>query len=296
MKLLYLLASAAVCGVCFYTDLTLGIVAAVICVMFFVFCLVGDARQKARLRGMSRKIEETLRGSEKPALPEGKGGALYELDCNVYKLALKLSDCEADRAKEQRENDMLLRGMAQHLILRADELPANVHRRELIALAHDMEGLAALHGEPVAAENIAPTGASEVWSDAMVLAGETLRLQQITANVECGARTYVTTCPRDRLVDGLRGLLETCARHADVGSSWTCSAKETAVYTEFRISSDRFDWDSEQFASLFDSRTDAEPALVYLSRLSAIYNGEVRTTRTDGQMCHLIFRLYKAAR
>ena len=297
MKLLYLLASVAVCGVCFYmTDLATGIIAAVICAMCLIFRCVGDAAVSSRLRRMTRRAKQAWRGEDTPSLPEGKRGAMHELDCQVYKLALKLSDCRSDLARCEEEHTVLLRGIAGHLIQRAEELPANVHRRELIALAHDLEELASLPDAPVPAEEIVPTTAEEVWHDAATMAEETLRLQQITVHTEIGARAYVTTCPRAALADGLRGLLETCARHADVGSSWTCSAKETAVYTEFRISSDRFDWNAQEFASLFDGDLTVEPALICLARLAALYSGETRTERTDGQMCHMIFRLYKATR
>lgn len=294
--LLYLLASVAIGFVCFTYDREMGLVTVVVCVMFTILRLIGEQVHDARMRALSRKIEMTLSGEGKPTLPEGKRGALYELDGNVYKLALKLADCEAARKHEREDNDALLQGMAQHLIQRAEELPANVHRRELIALAHDMENLAALRGEPVPQESITPVSAADIWQDAMVMAGETLRLQQITVNVTAGPRAYVTTCPRVMVVNGLRGLLETCARHADVGCSWECTATENPVYTEFRISSDRFDWSAAQLPTLFDSRTGAEPALTYLSRLAAVYSGEVRTERTEGCVSHLIFRLYQAAR
>ena len=294
--LLYLLASAAVCGVCFYHEPEWGILVAVVCAMFTIFRLVGDMVYEARVRAVCRRAEAALRGEQKPALSDEKRGALYELDGNVYKLAIRLSDSESTLARERRESDALLRGIAQHLIVRAEELPANVHRRELIALAHDMESLAALQEGVPSPEQITPASAADIWQDAMTMAGETLRMQQITVNAEIAPRAYVMTCPRAMVANGLRGLLETCARHADVGSAWNCTVRETAVFTEFRISSDRFDWSAEQLAALFGGGADAEPALIYLSRLAALCSGEARTERVDGQMCHLIFRLYKADR
>ena len=296
MLLLYLVIDAAVITLCFYTDRMMGIVAASLCVMFTVLRLTGEAMRDARICALNRRVEKTLSGEEKPVPPSEKRSMLYELGRNVYKLALKLSDREAELRRDREENDMLLRGIAQHLILRAEELPANVHRRELIALAHDMESLTELHGDPVAQENIAPVGAAEIWNGALVMAGETLRLQHIRSSVEASAHAYVTTCPRDLLINGLRGLLETCARHAAVGTSWTCTAKETPVYTEFRISSDQFDWSAQELATVFDSRADAEPALVYLARLAEVYSGEVRAERTEEHTAHLIFRLYRATR
>ena len=296
LLLVYLVIGAAVSILCFYTDLITGVVAATLCLMFTVLRLTGEAVYDARVRSLSRSVRATLTGEKKPVPSEKRRGALYELDSNVYKLALKLSDCEDIVCRERRENELLLRGVARHLIERAEELPANVHRRELIALAHDMENLAELHGDPVPQEKIEPSTAADIWQGAMVLANETLRLQHIQTNVEAGPRVYVTTCPRLMVINGLRGLLETCARHADVGTSWLCSAKETPVYTEFRISSDRFDWGIEEFAALFERRADAEPALVYLSWLAMLYNGEVRTERGEDGMCHLIFRLYQVTR
>lgn len=296
MLLLYLFVSGVACAFSFYTDPMMGIVVAALCVMFTVLRLTAEVARDSRVRAMNQKVMKTLGGEEKPLPPDGGRGAICELDGNVYKLALRLSDREAELCRERAENDLLLRGIASHLVVRAEELPANVHRRELIALAHDMENLADLHGEPVQPEAIEAVSAATVWNDALVMAGETLRLQHITASVEASARAYVTTCPRAMLISGLRGLLETCARHAAVGSSWVCSAKETAVYTEFRITSDHFDWKGEALSSVFDSRADAEPALVYLARLAMIYSGEVRTEQTEGDTVHLILRLYKATR
>ena len=296
MLLCYLVIGGAVSGLCFYTDLTLGAVAASLCVLFTVLRLTGEAAYDARVRSLSRRVRETLEGKKKPMPSEQRKGALYELDGNVYKLALKLSDCETTLHRERHENELMLRGIAVHLTERAEELPANVHRRELIALAHDLENIADLHGDPVPPERIEPSAAAEIWQDAIVLATETLRMQHIQTNVEAGARAYVTTCPRELVTHGLRGLLETCARHADVGTSWACSAKETSVFTEFRISSDRFDWGSEEFAALFTRRADAEPALVYLLWLAMLYHGEVRTEREESGMRHLIFRLYQPTR
>ncbi len=296
MLLLYLLVSGVACALSFLTDQVMGIVVAALCVMFTVLRLTAEAVRDGRVRAMNRKVEKVLSGEEKPLPPDGGGGAMYELGGSVYKLALKLSDREAELRREREETDLMLRGIAAHLVQRAEELPANVHRRELIALAHDMENLAELHGEPVPQEAIEPVSAASIWEDALVMAGETLRLNHVTVNVEASARAYAATCPRAMLISGLRGLLETCARHAAVGSSWVCSAKETAVYTEFRVTSDRFDWDGEALSSVFDSRADAEPALVYLARLAVIYSGEVRTERTEENTAHLVFRLYKSTR
>lgn len=292
----YLIAAAAIGTVCFWYDPILGVIIAVVCLMYTILRLVGEMMHDIRMDALSRKIEKTLRDGGKPALPDGKRGSLYELDSNVYKLALRCADSEEARARETAETDALLRGIAQHLIQRAEELPANVHRRELIALAHDMENLAALDETPAAPESIAPVSAADIWQDALVMAGETMRLQQITATVEAAPRAYVTTCPRAMLVNGLRGLLETCARHADIGSAWTCTAKETPVFTEFRICSDHFDWSARECISLFDIHSGVEPALVYLARLAAIYSGEARAERAEGQTCYLIFRLYKTTR
>ena len=294
--LLYLSASAVICGICFYTDASLGIIVAVVCAMFTVFRLMGDLVYDARTRSVNRRAEAALRGESKPAVSDEKRGALYELDGTVYKLAIRLSDCEQTLARERAESERLLRGLATQVILRAEELPANVHRRELIALAHDMELLAALGDAPIPQEEIVPATAADIWSDAMTLAGETLRMQHITVNAEIAPRTYVTTCPRAMVAGGLRGLLESCARHADVGSVWTCSVRATPVFTEFRVSSDRLDWSAEQLSALFAGGADAEPALTYLSRLAALYHGEARAERVDGQMCHLVFRLYQAVR
>ena len=243
-----------------------------------------------------RKVVKALNGEKKPSPPDGRRGAMYDLDNNVYKLALRLSDSETALCREREENEQLLRGIAAHLVLRAEELPANVHRRELIALAHDMENLAGLYGESGAQEAIEPVSAATVWNDALVMAGETLRMHHITANVEAPARAHVTACPRMMLISGLRGLLETCARHAAVGSAWVCTAKETAVYTEFRITSDHFDWKAEELSSVFDLRADAEPALIYLARLTALFNGEVRAEQTEENTVHLILRWYKSVR
>ena len=146
--LFYLVASAAICAACFYIEMAWGITVAAACVMFTVFRLVNDMVYDARVRALNRRVEAALRGDRKISASNEKRGELYELDRNVYKLALKLADSEEKLEHEQEENEALLRSMAQHLILRADELPANVHRRELIALAHDMENLAELHGEP----------------------------------------------------------------------------------------------------------------------------------------------------
>ena len=296
MLLCYVVIGAAVSALCFYTDFTLGVVAAALCVMFTVFRLVGEAVYDARVRSLSRRVSEALSGVKKLVPSEQRRGALYELDSNVYKLVLKLSDCENTLHRERTENELVLRGIATHLIERAEELPANVHRRELIALAHDMENIADLHGDLVPQDMIEPSAAAEIWQGATILANETLRLQQVQMNVEAGPRVYVTTCPRELVIHGLRGLLETCARHADVGASWLCSAKATPVYTEFRISCDRFDWDDAMFASLFERRADAEPALVYLSWLAMLYQGEVRTERGEEGMYHLIFRLYQLSK
>ena len=290
--LFYLLATAAVGGVCFYFSFELGAIVTVVCLMFTILHMVAEHVHDTRLHALTRKIELTMQDSRKPRLPEGKRGALYELDNAVYKLALALSDCREAHRHDREENDALLRSIASHVIVRADELPANVHRRELIALAHDMENLAVLHREDIPSEDHTPISAGDLWQDALVMASETLRLQQITANVNARSHAYVT-CPRAVVVSGLRGLLETCARHADVGSCWECTATENPVFTEFRISGDRFDWSTEQLSSLFDSRTGAEPALVYLSRIAGVYGGEVRAERTEGHMCHLIFRLYQ---
>lgn len=289
--LFYLLATAAVGGVCFYYSFELGAIMTVVCLMFTILRLVAEQVHDTRIRALCRKIELTIQDGRKPSLPEGKRGALYELDSAVYKLTLKLSDCREAHRHDREENDALLRSIAAHVIVRADELPANVHRRELIALAHDMENLAALHREDVPVTGDTLISANDIWQDALVMAGETLRLQQITANVTAKANAFVN-CPRTVVAGGLRGLLETCARHADIGSCWECSATENPVFTEFRISGDRFDWSAEQLAFLFDSRTGAEPALVYLSRVAGVYGGEVRAERTEGHMCHLIFRLY----
>ena len=294
--LFYVLISAAVCGVCFYTDWVLGAVAASLCVMFTVLRLLGESVYDARVLSLSRRVLETLSEEKKLAPSQKRHGALYELDSNVYKLALKWDDCEKTLSRERRENELLLRGVARHLIERAEELPANVHRRELIALAHDMENLADLHGGVIPQEEIEPFTAADAWKDATVLANETLRLQQIQSHVEAGARVHVMTCPRTMVINGLRGLLETCARHAEVGTDWLCTAKETPVYTEFRISSDRFDWSDTEFAALFERRADAEPALVHLSWLADLYHGEVRTEREESGMRHLIFRLYTLTR
>ena len=296
MLLFYLLISAVICGLCFYTDLTMGIVAAAACLLFTVLRLSGEAAYDARVRSLNRCVEEALRGEKKPAPTAKSRGALHELDSNVFKLALKLSDSESRRRRAQKENELLLHGIAAHLILRAEELPANVHRRELIALAHDMENLAALEGEPTALEEIGFSKAADIWQDAIVLADETLRLQQIRSETESAPRAHVTTCPRELVVNGLRGLLETCARHAEVGSSWLCSARETPVFTEFRISSAHLDWDTRAFPTLFDHRADAEPALIYLARLAMIYNGEVRAERDAEGVVHMIFRLYRETR
>ena len=296
MLLFYLLISAVICGLCFYTDWMMGIAAAAACLLFTVLRLSGEAVYDARVRSLNQCVEEALRGEKKPMLSGKRRGALHELDCNVFKLALKLSDSEARRRRERKENELLLRGIAAHLVLRAEELPANVHRRELIALAHDMENLADLEGEPVAREEIEFSKAADIWQDAMVLANETLRLQQICSEVDASPRAHVATCPRVLVAHGLRGLLETCARHAEVGSSWLCSARETPVYTEFRISSAHLDWDAAAFPTLFEPRADAEPALIYLARLAMIYNGEVRAERDAEGVTHLIFRLYRETR
>jgi hypothetical protein len=296
MLLFYLLISAVICGLCFYTDLTMGIVAAAACLLFTVLRLAGEAAYDARVRSLNRCVEEILRGEKKPVLSAKSRGALHELDSNVFKLALKLSDSEARRRRAQKESELLLRGMAAHLVVRAEELPANVHKRELIALAHDMEHLADLEGEPIALEEIGFSKAADIWQDAIVLADETLRLQQIRTETEISPRAHVTTCPRDMVTNGLRGLLETCARHAEVGSLWLCSARETPVFTEFRISSAHLDWDAKAFPSLFDHRADAEPALIYLAKLAMIYHGEVRAERDADGMSHLILRLYRETR
>lgn len=293
--LLYLLASGAVCGVCFYFEMLLGVIVTAVCFMFCVFRLMGDVSADARLREMSRRVERTMEKGEKPAAPSGGRSAMSELDAAVYRLALRASDLKAENVRREEEHDLLLRGVARHLIQRAEELPANVHRRELIALAHDMENLADLPEDTVMPAEIEPYTAAEVWRDAAVLAEETLRLQQIRMETEVSPRAYVTTCPRDWLIHGMRGLLETCARHADIGSSWTCTAKETAVFTEFRVSGDRFDWSAELLPSLFGDHS-AEPALLYLYRVAEICRGEARAERGEGGVTHLIFRLYKADR
>lgn len=294
--ILYLLVSALLSGICFYNDLELGIIVAVVCAMFTIFRMMGDLVYHARTRLINRRAEAALRGEGKPSLSDEKRGALYELDGNIYKLAIRLSDCEQTLARERAEDERLMRGIAAQIILRAEELPANVHRRELIALAHDVELLSSLGDEPISQEEIAPVSAADVWADAMTLAGETLRMQHITVNAEIAPRAYVTTCPRDMVVGGVRGLLESCARHADVGAVWECHVRATQVFTEFRISSDRLDWSAEQLSTLFAGGADAEPALTYLSRLAAMYHGEVRAERVDGAMCHLIFRLYQSVR
>ena len=294
--ILYLLASAVICGICFYYDLELGIIVAVVCAMFTIFRMMGDLVYHARTRSVNRRAEAALRGEGKPSVSDEKRGALYELDGNIYKLAIRLSDYEQTLARDRAENERLMRGLAAQIILRAEELPANVHRRELIALAHDVELLAALGDEPIPQEEIAPALAADIWSDAMTMAGETLRMQHITVNAEIAPRAYVTTCPRDMVAGGIRGLLESCARHADVGAVWECSVRATPVFTEFRVSSDRLDWSAERLSTLFTGGADAEPALTYLSRLAAMYRGEVRAERVDGQVCHLIFRLYQDVR
>ena len=294
--ILYLLVSALLSGICFYNDLELGIIVAVVCAMFTIFRMMGDLVYHARTRLINRRAEAALRGEGKPSLSDEKRGALYELDGNIYKLAIRLSDCEQTLARERAEDERLMRGIAAQIILRAEELPVNVHRRELIALAHDVELLSSLGDEPISQEEIAPVSAADVWADAMTLAGETLRMQHITVNAEIAPRAYVTTCPRDMVVGGVRGLLESCARHADVGAVWECHVRATQVFTEFRISSDRLDWSAEQLSTLFTGGADAEPALTSLSRLAAMYHGEVRAERVDGAMCHLIFRLYQSVR
>lgn len=294
--LLYLLASAAVCAVCFYTDPEWGVIVAVVCGMFTVLRLVSDVVHDARVRAVNRRVEAALRGEYKPSVSDEKRGALYELDGNVYKLAIRLSDTQKTLAQERAQSDRLLHGLARQLITRAEELPANVHRRELIALAHDMENLASLRGEPIPPEQIEPAPAADVWRDAMTIAEETLRLKQVTVHAEIAPRAYVSTCPRSLVVGGLRGLLESCARHADVGAVLDCTVKQTPVFTEFRITCDRLDWSAEQVAEIFRGTDAAEPALVYLSRLASLYRGEVRAERQEGQTCHMIFRLYQADR
>lgn len=293
--LLYLLASAAVSAICFYTDPEWGVIVAVVCVMFTVFRLVGDMVHDARVRSVDRRVEAALRGERKPQVSDEKRGALYELDGDVYKLAIRLSDTEDTLARERAEGERLLRGLAAQLITRAEELPANVHCRSLIALAHDMENLAALQGEPIPPEQIEPASAADVWQEAMAVAQETVRLKQITVSADIAPRAYVMTCPRSLAVNGLRGLIESCARHADVGATLNCAVKETPVFTEFRISSDRMDWSAEQLGELFRDEATAEPSLIYLSRLAAICHGEARAERTDGQT-HVFFRLYKSVR
>lgn len=289
---LYVLITAVIGGVCFAESVELGLIVTVICVMFTILHLVAAGVQDTHIRALRRRLERTMQDGTNPDLPGSRRGELYELDRCAYRLALQLSDCRAARRAEREENDALLLGIAGHVIVRADELPANVHRRELIALAHDMERLAALHraDAPVASDALISAGA--LWQDALVMAGETIRLQQITVQLDAHANAYVS-CPRAIVVGGLCGLLETCARHADVGSCWTCTARETPAFTEFRISGDRFDWSTEQLTSLFDSRSGAEPALVYLSRVASVWGGEVRAERTEGCVCHLIFRLYQ---
>ena len=292
---LYLLASAAICAVCFYNTPEWAIVAVIICATFTILRLLGDVVHDARVRAVNRRLEAALRGERKLTVSAEGRGALYELDGNVYKLALRLADTEKALANEREEHDLLLRGLAHQLILRAEELPPNVHRRELVALAHDMENLAALGEEPIPQEEIVPTATADVWHDAMTMAEETIRLKQIAVNVDIAPRTYVFTCPRSLTAGGLRGLLESCARHADVGSTLTCTVKQTPAFVEFRVSSDRMDWSHERLTAILRGEDTSEPALVYLFRLAAMYHGEARAEREDGQICHLIFRLYQSA-
>ena len=292
----YLLAGAAVSGVCFYSDPEWGVIVAVVCAMFTVFRLVGDMVYESRTRAVCRRAAAALRGEQKPALSDEKRGALYELDGSIYKLALRLFDVDRALTQERAESKHLLRTMSRELIVRAEELPANVHRSELVALAHDIENLAVLEEKDVSPELIKPASAGAVWDEAMVMAAETLRMKQVVVNAEIAPRAHVTTCPRALVANGLRGLLESCARHSEEGSIWSCRVRETAVFTEFCISSDRFDWSGEQLSSLFSGDADAEPALIYLSRLAAVYNGEARAEWGEGQMCHVVFRLYKALR
>ena len=292
----YLLAGAAVSGICFYSEPEWGIIVAVICAMFTVFRLVGDMVYESRIRAVCRRAAAALQSKQKPALSDEKRGALYELDGSIYKLAVRLFDVERELDREHTESKRLLRTMSRELILRAEELPANVHRRELVALANDMENLAALEECAVPQEEIKPASAGAVWDEAMILASETLRMKRVVVNAEIAPRAHVTTCPRPLVTGGLRGLLESCARHTDEGAVWSCRVRETAVFTEFCISSDRFDWSGEQLASLFSGDADTEPALIYLSRLASVYNGEARAERVDGQMCHVVFRLYQAVR
>ena len=293
--ILYLLASAAICAVCFYTAPEWALIAAVICAMFTVLRLVSDAVHDARVRAVNRRLEAALRGEGKPTVSKEGRGALYELDRSAYKLTLHLYDTEQALLHKCAQHDLLLQGLAHQLILRAEELPANVHRRELIALAHDMENLAALQETPIPQEQIVPTAAADVWRDAMTMAEETLRLMQITVNAEIAPRTFVLTCPRTRVAGALRGLLESCARHTDVGATLDCTVKQTPAFLEFCISSDHMDWNSEQLTAILRGQDATEPALVYLSRLAATYRGEARAER-EGQTCRLIFRLYQSAR
>lgn len=291
----YLLAGAAVSGICFYSEPEWGVIVAVICVMFTVFRLVGDMVYESRIRAVCRRAAAALLGKQKPTVSDEKRGALYELDGSIYKLAVRLLDLERELDRERTEGKRLLRTVSRELILRAEELPANVHRRELVALAHDVENLSASE-TTVPPEQIAPASAGAIWDEAMILAAETLRMKRVAVNAEIAPRAHVTTCPRALVTGGLRGLLESCARHADEGAVWTCRVRETAVFTEFCISSDRFDWSDAQLPTLFSGDADTEPALIYLSRLASAYNGEVRAERADGQMCHVVFRLYQAVR
>ncbi len=296
--LLYLAAGGAVSGLCWYMDAEWGLVVAVVCVMFTVFRLVGDMVHHGRVRAVCRRAERALRGDGKPEMWDERRGALALLDGEVYKLALALYDEKAAHARDEAASRALLRSLSAHLIARAEELPANVHRREVVALAHDMERLAALEEAPISPEEIAPTAASQVWGDALVLAGETLRARQVTATLEASPRAYVTTCPKSLVVGGLCGLLEATARRSRPGGAWVCSARETPVFVEFAITSPDLEMTAQECAAFFGgvgAVTGAEPALVYLSRLAELYGGEVRAQSED-DACRVMLRLYKSTR
>jgi hypothetical protein len=73
---LYLLASAAICAVCFYNTPEWAIVAVIICATFTILRLLGDVVHDARVRAVNRRLEAALRGERK--LTVGKTTLFYD--------------------------------------------------------------------------------------------------------------------------------------------------------------------------------------------------------------------------
>lgn len=293
---LYLITDAVICGLCFYTDIYMGALAAVLCLLFGVWRLIADVSHHRAMRALERDVRFYLAGNGQAELPRGRRDEIYELRRQFYKMALALKNGdEGDRRREELCR-AVLSDMAGHIRERAGQ-----DKQETEALARDMERLARLwpsakeesEGHKGAEEDF--FSAKQAFADAFARAKDYLAVKQVRVRLPETSKIYVNG--DGEAVSGvLAGVMEACARLVPAGSELICLAMENPSFTEFSVACEALPWQDRDLPAVIDPAGGAEPGFLALSILAERTNGAVQVGRMRGVGMRIGIRFFTGER